>query len=143
MADTFFYIPDPPRHQTRWVGMIGVGLLIGVILFVIHIADKQTTNKTPPLTIELTRCTNNKYGEVLFITVEGTVYAHTKLNQTHLTAFANQRTVGTVSLGDFIQGEQKPFRVTGKLPHQDGKPIAYSVKLRHQNGTSATLRSQQ
>ena len=113
--------------------MIGVGLLIGVILFVIHITDKQTTNKTPPFTIELTRCTENKHGDALFITVEGTVYAYTKLSQTHLTVFANERTVGTVALGDFISGEQKPFRVTRKLPYRDRKPIAYSVKLRSQN----------
>ena len=133
MEDLSLYIPDPPRHQNRWVGMIGVGLLIGVILFVIHIADRQTTNKTPPFTIELTRCTENKHGDALFITVKGMVYAHTKLNQTHLTAFANQRTVGTVSLGDFVSGEQKPFRVTGKLPYRDRKPIVYGVKLRSQN----------
>lgn len=133
MADTYLYIPDPPRHQNKTLGIIGIALLIGVILFLWYIADKQMTSKLPPFTVEITRCTGNDHGDGLFITIKGTVYAHTKLNQTHLTAFANQQTVGTVELGDFVSGEQKPFRVTGKLPDQGGKPLSCHVELRSQN----------
>ena len=128
MEDMFLFIPDPPRHQSKWVGMIGVGLLIGVFLFVVHIADKR-----PPYTVEITMCTGNDYGDVVFVTVEGTVFAHTKLNQTHLTAFANQQTVGTASFGDFVAGQQKPFRVTGNISSLGGKPLSCRVELRSQN----------
>ncbi len=105
----------------------------GECLTTIFLLIPHTTNKPPPFTVEITMCTGNYYGDVVFVTVEGTVSAHTKLNQIHLTTFANQRTVGTVQLGDFISGEQKPFRVTGTLPEIGGKPLSCHVELRSQN----------
>lgn len=126
MADSLLFIVAPPPHENKTLSIIGMGLLLGVVLFMIHI----TKDKPPPFTTEITMWTGDERGDVIEVTVEGTVRARTKRNQIHLTAFADQRIVGTVALGDFESGQQKPFRVTGKIPSQSGKPETCHVKLR-------------
>jgi hypothetical protein len=102
-------------------------LILGALLFVIRMV--RETNK-PPFTTEITTCTDIVNGEVIAVTVEGTVQAHKKQDQIRLTAFANRRIVGSVALGDFEAGQEKPFRVTGNIPSQERKPLSCRVELK-------------
>ena len=88
------------------------------------------TAKPPPFTTEITTCTGIVNGEVIAVTVEGTVRAHKKQNQIRLIAFANRRILGDVALGDFEAGQEKPFRVTGNIPSQERKPLSCRVELK-------------
>ena len=122
------FIPDPPpNRQTPFMRILTALLILGALLFVIRMV--RETNK-PPFTTEITACTDIVNGEVIAVTVEGTVQAHKKQDQIRLTAFANRRIVGSVALGDFEAGQEKPFRVTGNIPSQERRPLSCRVELK-------------
>ena len=98
------FIPDPPlNRQTPFMRILTVLLILGALLFVILMVNNRN-NKPPPFTTEITTCTGIVNGEVIAVTVEGTVRAHKKQNQIRLIAFANRRILGTVARGDFEAG---------------------------------------
>ena len=124
------FIPDPPlNRQTPFMRILTALLILGALLFVILMVNNRN-NKPPPFTTEITTCTGIVNGEVIAVTVEGTVRAHKKQNQIRLIAFANRRILGDVALGDFEAGQEKPFRVTGNIPSQERKPLSCRVELK-------------
>lgn len=102
------FIPGPPlNRQTSLMRIITALLILGAFL----------------------TCTRVVNGGVVEVTVEGTVWAHAKLSQIGLTAFANGKTVGEVALGDFESGQEKPFRVTGNIPNIGAQTLRCHIKL--------------
>ena len=67
------FIPDPPlNRQTPFMRILTALLILGALLFVILMVNNRN-NKPPPFTTEITTCTGIVNGEVIAVTVEGTV----------------------------------------------------------------------